>query len=62
VFESVFLSDRVVVMAARPGRVVREIEVPEPYPRGEDFRTSARYADLCRDVSGALHQAMGEAA
>lgn len=62
VFESVFLSDRVVVMAARPGRVVREIPVPEPYPRGEDFRTSARYADLCREVSGALHEAMGEAA
>lgn len=62
VFESVFLSDRIVVMAARPGRVIRELSVPAPYPRGEDFRTSADYAALCRDTSAALHQAMGEAA
>ena len=40
-FESVFLSDRIVVMAARPGRVIRELQVDEPYPRGEAFRTSA---------------------
>ena len=33
VFESVFLSDRIVVMAARPGRVIREIPVDAPYPR-----------------------------
>jgi NitT/TauT family transport system ATP-binding protein len=35
VFESVFLSNRVVVMAARPGRVVQELQVDEPYPRQE---------------------------
>lgn len=62
VFESVFLSDRIVVMAARPGRVHRELAVDAPYPRGEDFRTSADYAALCREASGALHQAMGDAA
>jgi NitT/TauT family transport system ATP-binding protein len=60
VFESVYLSRRIVVMAARPGRVVEEIEVNAPYPRGEVFRTSAEYAAHCRQVSEALHKAMGE--
>jgi NitT/TauT family transport system ATP-binding protein len=58
VFESVFLSDRIVVMAARPGRVIRELTVDAPYPRTEDFRTSAEYAAYCREASEALHQAM----
>ncbi|WP_241565277.1 ABC transporter ATP-binding protein [Paenirhodobacter populi] len=62
VFESVFLSDRIVVMAARPGRVFRELAVPAPYPRGEEFRTSADYAALCRTASDTLHHAMGESA
>lgn len=62
VWESVFLSDRIVVMAARPGRVVRELSVDAPYPRGETFRTSAAYAARCRAASEALHAAMGEAA
>ncbi len=60
VFESVFLSDRIVVMAARPGRVVRELTVDAPYPRTEEFRTSAEYAAWCREASNALHEAMGE--
>ena len=62
VFESVFLSDRIVVMAARPGRVIREVTVDAPYPRDEAFRTSAEYAGLCRQASEALHEAMGEPA
>ena len=62
VFESVFLSDRIVVMAARPGRVIREVTVDAPYPRNEAFRTSAEYAGLCRQASEALHEAMGEPA
>ena len=62
VFESVFLSDRIVVMAARPGRVIRELAVDEAYPRTEDFRTSAAYAAHCRAASDALHEAMGDAA
>ena len=57
VFESVFLSDRIVVMAARPGRVVQEIAVPAG-PRDLAFRTSAEYAALTREVSGALGHAM----
>ena len=62
VFESVFLSDRIVVMAARPGRVVEELSIDAPYPRSEDFRTSPEYAGFTRQVSAALHGAMGEAA
>jgi NitT/TauT family transport system ATP-binding protein len=62
VFESVFLSDRIVVMAARPGRVIEELTVEERYPRTEEFRTSPEYAVHCRAASEALHAAMGEAA
>ncbi|MEM8788401.1 MAG: ABC transporter ATP-binding protein [Pseudomonadota bacterium] len=62
VFESVFLSDRIVVMAARPGRVIRELRVDAPYPRDEDFRTSNEYAGYTRAASDALYDAMGEAA
>lgn len=58
VFESVFLSDRIVVMAARPGRVIRELTVDAPYPRDEVFRTSAEYASHTRAASDALHEAM----
>ena len=62
VFESVFLSDRIVVMAARPGRVVEEITVDAPYPRDMAFRTSANYAAHTQVVSQALLQAIGEVA
>jgi NitT/TauT family transport system ATP-binding protein len=62
VFESVFLSDRVVIMAARPGRVIRELAVDAPYPRDMVFRTSPAYAAACREASDALVEAMGEAA
>lgn len=62
VYESVYLSNRIVVMAARPGRVVADIAIDAPYPRTEAFRTSDLYNSHCRAVSAALHQAMGEAA
>ncbi|SHM47337.1 ABC transporter ATP-binding protein [Roseibium suaedae] len=58
VFESVYLSNRIVVMAARPGRVVNDMLVDAPYPREEDFRTTSVYNDYCRDASAALHAAM----
>ena len=59
VFESVYLSNRIVVMAARPGQVFTELKIDAPYPRDRDFRTSAEYAALCRRTSEALAQAMG---
>jgi NitT/TauT family transport system ATP-binding protein len=58
VFESVYLSSRVVVMVARPGRVFSELTIDAPYPRDQSFRTSAEYAALCRRTSEALGQAM----
>jgi len=58
VFESVYLANRVVVMAARPGRVFTELTVDAPYPRDKNFRTSSEYAALCRRASEALAQAM----
>jgi NitT/TauT family transport system ATP-binding protein len=58
VFESVYLSSRIVVMAARPGRVFTELAIDAPYPRDQTFRTSAEYAALCRRTSEALSQAM----
>jgi NitT/TauT family transport system ATP-binding protein len=60
VFESVYLSSRIVVMSARPGRVAAEIAIDAPYPRDENFRTSAEYAGLCRIASQALSRAIAE--
>src|SRR5947207_14290600 len=54
VFESVYLSQRVVVMTARPGRIGSEFRIDALEPRGEEFRTSADYAGFCRTVSSAL--------
>jgi NitT/TauT family transport system ATP-binding protein len=54
VYESVYLSSRIVVMAPRPGRVVGDMRVDAPYPRDEQYRTSAHYGELCRKVSAVL--------
>jgi len=62
VFESVYLSQRIVVMTPRPGRVFTEIAIDAPFPRDERFRTSAGYAGYCRTVSDALGAAMAGAA
>ena len=61
VFESVFLSSRIIVMSPRPGRVFRELVIGAPYPRDERFRTSAEYAGWCRMASEALGDAMATA-
>jgi NitT/TauT family transport system ATP-binding protein len=57
VFESVFLSNRIVVMTSRPGQVSSELAIDAPL-RGANFRTSAEYAGYCRVTSEALAQAM----
>ena len=57
VFESVFLSSRIVVMTSRPGRVSSELAIDTPV-RDAQFRTSAEYAGYCRVASEALHRAM----
>ena len=60
VFESVYLSQRIVVMAARPGRVMADVRNAAPYPRDALFRTSAEYAHLCREASGILKAAIAQ--
>lgn len=57
VYESVYLSNRIIVMAARPGRIIADIAVDEPYPRVDAFRNTPRYAELCVKVSQALQKA-----
>ena len=57
VFESVYLSQRVVVMTARPGRVAASLVIGTP-DRDARFRTSAEYVGFCRQVSEALGRAM----
>ena len=59
VFESVYLSQRIIVMSSHPGRVFTELSIDAPHPRSEGFRTSAEYAALCRTASDALASAMG---
>ena len=52
--EAVFLSSRVVVMSARPGRITRIIDVDLPRPRNEETRESTHYFALVTDVREAL--------
>ena len=56
-YESVYLSNRIIVMAARPGRIIADITVVEPYPGVDAFRNTPRDAELCVKVSQALQKA-----
>ncbi|MCC3748651.1 ABC transporter ATP-binding protein [Rouxiella badensis] len=57
IHEAVFLSQRVIMMAARPGRVVEDIAINEPFPRDEDFRVSPTFARYARQLQDSLLQA-----
>ena len=57
--EAVFLSTRVVVMSARPGRITRVIDVPLPQPRSEETREDARYFQVVTEVREALRAGGG---
>jgi NitT/TauT family transport system ATP-binding protein len=59
VFESVYLSQRIIVMSARPGRVLSDLPISTPYPRDENFRNSSIYHEFCRMTSAELGRAMG---
>ena len=62
VFESVYLSSRIVIMGDRPGRAVDEIDLSDTGPRTEQYRTTAEYAVRCRIVSEALAETLDHAA
>jgi NitT/TauT family transport system ATP-binding protein len=55
--EAVFLSTRVLVMSARPGRIVGDFAIPFPYPRSPDLRFDPAFAELSGEVSHALRGA-----
>ena len=52
--EAVFLSTRVVVMSARPGRITKVIDIPLPHPRNEETREDPGYFRAVTDVREAL--------
>ena len=61
IYEAVFLSTRVLVMSARPGRIIGEVAIDAPQPRGDDFKVSEPYAHYCARLSELLSTAMAEA-
>jgi NitT/TauT family transport system ATP-binding protein len=54
VAEAVFLSNRIVVLSANPGRIAREIAVPFPYPRPPELRETPEFLALLAETSHAL--------
>jgi ABC-type nitrate/sulfonate/bicarbonate transport system ATPase subunit len=60
VSEAVFLSERVVVLSARPGRVHEVIDVPFGRHRGPDVRRDARFLDLVDDLDDGLRAAASQ--
>ena len=57
--EAVFLSSRVVVMSARPGRITKVIDIDLPRPRTDETRETPRYFELVTDVREALRAGGG---
>ena len=57
VYEAVFLSTRVLVMSARPGRLIAEFEIPFSYPRPTELRFDPEFARLTGEVSRGLRDA-----
>jgi NitT/TauT family transport system ATP-binding protein len=58
--EAVFLSTRVVVMSARPGRITHVVDIPLPHPRNEETREDPRYFRLVTEVREALRAGGGQ--
>jgi NitT/TauT family transport system ATP-binding protein len=55
--EAVFLSTRILVMSARPGRIVADYQVPFSYPRSHEIRYEPEFADLSGKISHDLRGA-----
>ena len=62
IYEAIFLSTRVVVMAARPGRVLKEVTIDEPHPRTDAFRVTQRFAAYAKELSELLAEASAKGA
>lgn len=60
VYEAVFLSQRVLVMSARPGHIIDEVVIDAPYPRDAKFRSSKVFTEACARLSDALARASAE--
>jgi NitT/TauT family transport system ATP-binding protein len=58
VYESAYLATRIAVLSARPGRIVGEIAVEAPNPRGPEYRSSEAYLRTCQAVSARLAEAL----
>ena len=58
VYEAVYLSNRVIVMTPRPGRIAEDIAIDVPYPRDESFRADPAYHDYCQRLSARLRDVM----
>ncbi|GAC1608837.1 MAG: ABC transporter ATP-binding protein [Ramlibacter sp.] len=57
IHEAVFLSTRVVMMAARPGRITDDVTIDEPFPRSPDFMVTPRFAQYARRLQDSLLRA-----
>jgi len=57
IYEAVFLSTRIIVMAANPGRIFRTMTIDQPQPRDQGFRDSPQFAAYCRELSTWLAEA-----
>lgn len=53
--EALFLADRILVLSARPGRIVREVDVPFDRPRDPEVMRSTEFHRLVDDLTDALH-------
>ncbi len=60
IYEAVFLSTRIVVMAARPGRVLKEVMIDEPHPRKDAFRVTQAFAAHAKELSELLAEASAQ--
>ncbi|MEO8303904.1 MAG: ABC transporter ATP-binding protein [Betaproteobacteria bacterium] len=60
IYEAVFLSTRIAVMGPRPGRVIEEVAIDEPFPRGDAFRVSTTFASYCQRLSALVGHAGAE--
>jgi NitT/TauT family transport system ATP-binding protein len=56
--EAVFLSDRVVLMSARPGRIHREFEIDLPRPRDRETRLTDRFHQIVSELNRELYRVM----